>query len=129
MLHIDKALLRNTLFPKTNYTSMKESTFQHSQKYNLLNSVEYAESSVVSKIINKSEGGNVTLFSFDEGENLSEHTAPFDAIVYVLDGSANVKINQKEHHLQKGDFIIMPANIPHALSAPEKFKMLLIMVK
>lgn len=77
----------------------------------------------------KSEGGNVTLFAFDRGEGLTEHTSPFDALVYVVDGEAEVTVSGVASTLREGDMILMPANEPHALKAPSRFKMLLIMIK
>lgn len=103
--------------------------FPKAEKFSFADSVAYAEGSIVSKILLRNEKGNVTLFAFDEGEMLSEHTAPFDAIVQVLDGKTEVTIDGKPHILETGESIIMPANIPHALMAVEKFKMLLIMIK
>ncbi len=95
----------------------------------LENLLEYQKGSVVSRtLINKDEG-TVTLFSFDKGEGLSEHTAPFDALVYILDGKAEIKISSEDFIVNKGQMIIMPANQPHALKALEKFKMMLIMIK
>ncbi len=91
--------------------------------------VEYQTGAVVSRQITKSESGNVTLFSFDEGQELSEHTAPFDALVHVLDGEAEIKISGKPYLLKAGEAILMPANQPHALKALKKFKMLLTMIK
>ncbi|HUT79574.1 MAG TPA: cupin domain-containing protein [Candidatus Bathyarchaeia archaeon] len=91
--------------------------------------INYQEGSVVSRQIIKQKTGNVTLFAFAKDEGLSEHTAPFDALVYILDGNAIVTIAEKEYHIKTGEFIIMPANIPHALKAIEQFKMLLIMIK
>jgi len=93
------------------------------------NEIEYAQGSIVSKIILKKETGNVTLFSFDKGQNLSEHTAPFDAMIQVIDGQAEVTINKMPFILKAGENIIMPANIPHAVDAIEKFKMVLTMIK
>jgi len=90
--------------------------------------VEYQTGSVVSRQITKAEGGNVTLFAFDEGQELSEHTAPFDALVHVLDGEAEIRISGKPHILKAGKAIIMPANEPHAVKAIKKFKMLLTMI-
>lgn len=95
----------------------------------LENIVGYQEGSVVSRQLIKKDTGNVTLFSFDKGEGLSEHTAPFDALVYILDGKAKITIEKEIFNLSKGEMIIMPANIPHALKATEKFKMALIMIK
>ena len=103
--------------------------FPKAQKFNFNESVAYADGSIVSKILLRNEKGNVTLFAFDKGEMLSEHTAPFDAIVQVLDGSAEIIINKVSHFLIAGESIIMPANIVHAVVAVEKFKMILIMVK
>jgi quercetin dioxygenase-like cupin family protein len=89
----------------------------------------YQEGSVVSRQITKAEAGNVTLFAFDAGQELSEHTAPFDALVHILDGEAEVRISGVSYSLAAGDAIIMPANEPHALLALKKFKMLLTMVR
>jgi quercetin dioxygenase-like cupin family protein len=89
----------------------------------------YQEGSVVSRLIAKDEVGNITLFAFDQGQELSEHTAPFDAVVHVLDGEVEVRISGNPYHLKSGDMIIMPANEPHALIAVTKFKMLLTMIR
>jgi quercetin dioxygenase-like cupin family protein len=89
----------------------------------------YQDGSVVSRQITKDDAGNVTLFAFDEGQELSEHTAPFDALVHVLDGETEVRISGKPYQLKNGDAIIMPANEPHALKATTKFKMLLTMIR
>jgi quercetin dioxygenase-like cupin family protein len=91
--------------------------------------VEYQDGSVVSREILRKETGTVTLFAFDEGQGLSEHTTPFDALVYILDGEAEITISGKPHHLKAGDMIIMPANEPHALKAVKRYKMLLIMIR
>lgn len=91
--------------------------------------VEYQSGAVVSKALVDRSGGNVTLFAFDVGQGLSEHTAPYDALVFVLDGRAEVTIAGKKLRLNEGEFTIMPANIPHSLKAVDKFKMLLVMVK
>lgn len=103
--------------------------FPKGEKFSFTNSVEYADGSIVSKILMRNERGNVTLFAFDQGEFLSEHTAPYDALVQVLDGTAEVVINGEVSRLVAGESILMPANIPHALNAIEKFKMLLTMIK
>ena len=95
----------------------------------LENLVEYQQGNVVSRTIIKKESGTVTLFAFDKGEELSEHTAPFDALVYVLDGKADIFIDKKQNELTKGQMIIMPANLPHALKAAERLKMLLVLIK
>ena len=89
----------------------------------------YQEGSVVSRMLMNKKMGTVTLFSFDKGEGLSEHTAPFDAIVYIIDGKAEIIISKKSYFLEKGQMIILPANDLHALKALERFKMMLIMVK
>ncbi|MBP8958845.1 MAG: cupin domain-containing protein [Bacteroidales bacterium] len=91
--------------------------------------VEYSAKSVVSKQVIKSQGGNITLFSFDAGEGLSEHAAPFDALVQIVDGTAEIVIGGKKHLLSEGDSIIMPASVPHSVYAPEKFKMVLTMIR
>ena len=91
--------------------------------------VDYQTGSVVSKTIIKKQTGTVTLFAFDKGEGLSEHTAPFDALVYLIDGEAEVIISGKANLVKQGEMIIMPANEPHALKAKEKFKMMLVMIK
>ena len=93
------------------------------------NLIEYQEGSVVSKTLIDKKVGTVTLFAFDKGEGLSEHTAPFDALVYVFDGEAEITIDGKPFHLKKDQMIIMPANEPHALKAIEKYKMMLIMIR
>jgi quercetin dioxygenase-like cupin family protein len=91
--------------------------------------VSYQDGSVVSRQITKAEAGNVTLFAFDQDQGLSEHTAPFDALVHILDGDAEIKISGKAFDLKVGDVIIMPANEPHALRALTRFKMLLTMIR
>jgi quercetin dioxygenase-like cupin family protein len=90
--------------------------------------VSYQDGSVVSRQITRAEAGNVTLFAFDRDQELSEHTAPFDALVHVLDGEAEIKISGKPFHLKAGEAIIMPANEPHAVKASTRFKMLLTMI-
>lgn len=91
--------------------------------------IEYQNGSVVSREIIRKETGTVTIFAFDKGEGLSEHTAPFDAMVQIVDGVAKITISGKENVLEKGDMIIMPANEPHALVALEKYKMVLTMIR
>lgn len=97
--------------------------------FDLAKLVEYSEDSVVSRTIIQKETGTVTIFAFDEGQGLSEHAAPFDAMVYVADGEAVITISKKPHRLKKGEFIIMPADKPHAVDAVKKFKMVLIMIR
>ena len=96
---------------------------------NLINLVDYQDGSVVSKEIIKKEKGSVTLFAFDKGQGLSEHTVPFDAFVYIFDGQAEITIAGKLHSLKAGEIIIMPANKSHSLKAMNCFKMLLVMLK
>ncbi len=88
----------------------------------------YQEDAVVSRQITKAQGGNVTLFAFDQGQELSEHTAPFDALVQVLDGEAQIEISGKAFELKAGEAIVMPAGQPHAVRAVKRFKMLLTMI-
>jgi len=99
------------------------------QAVRLVDMVNYQNDSVVSKEIIKKESGTVSLFAFDKGQGLSEHTAPFDALVYIIDGQAEVTISGKPFIVKEDEIIIMPANKPHSLKAVEKFKMLLIMIK
>jgi quercetin dioxygenase-like cupin family protein len=106
-----------------------EKVINKGEKFDLTDVVDYSAQSVVSKQVLKKDAGNVTLFAFDKGEGLSEHTAPFDAIVNILDGQAEISIGGKPHLLKTGEAIIMPANIPHALKAVEKFKMMLVMIR
>jgi quercetin dioxygenase-like cupin family protein len=97
--------------------------------YNLDDMLDYQKGSVVSKTLIDKNEGTVTLFSFDKDQGLSEHTAPFDALVNVIDGKVKITISKKDYILNKGQMIIMPANEPHALKALERFKMMLIMIK
>lgn len=89
--------------------------------------VNYQEEAVVSRTLSQTKNSTVTVFAFDEGQGLSEHTAPFDAIVFLLEGEAQVNIQEKEYMIKAGEMIIMPANQPHSLMALKKFKMLLVM--
>jgi quercetin dioxygenase-like cupin family protein len=91
--------------------------------------VIYAANSIVSKTIIKKEGGNVTLFAFDKGQELSEHTSPYEAFIQILDGAAEITIGGEAVTVSKSQSIILPANVPHAVKAKEKFKMQLIMIK
>jgi quercetin dioxygenase-like cupin family protein len=108
---------------------MEQKEFQKGRVFRFESEVEYATGSVVSKNVLKRDTGNISLFSFDKGEGLSEHTAPFDALVQVVDGKAEISIDGSPHLVDKGESIIMPANIPHALKAVENFKMVLTMIK
>jgi quercetin dioxygenase-like cupin family protein len=91
--------------------------------------VDYQAGSIVSREIVSQKTGNVTIFAFDEGQGLSEHTAPFDALVYVIDGETEITISGRSHRLKGGQMIIMPANEPHALRAVNRFKMMLVMIR
>ena len=97
--------------------------------FNLEKHIEYADGSVVSKTLIKKDIGNITLFAFDAKQGLSEHTAPFDAVVYILDGQAQITVGDKTSTVTAGEMLIMPANIAHALHAEERFKMLLVMIR
>ncbi len=99
----------------------------HVQK--LINLADYQEGSIVSRTIIDQKTGTVTFFAFDQGQGLSEHTAPFDALVHLLDGEAEITISGKTHRLSAGEMIIMPANEPHALKALKRFKMVLTMIR
>ena len=91
--------------------------------------IEYANDSIVSKTLLDKSAGTITLFAFDKGQKLSEHTAPYDAVVQILDGKAQVRIKDETNELSDGQIIIMPANVPHAVNADERFKMLLTMIR
>ena len=91
--------------------------------------VEYQERSVVSRAVVSTGGGSVTLFAFDSGETLSEHTAPYDALVQVFEGSADITVDGRCSRVKSGQMILMPAGRPHAVAAPERFKMMLVMIK
>jgi quercetin dioxygenase-like cupin family protein len=104
-------------------------TAPKSEVLHLAELVTYQDGSVVSRQITKADAGNVTLFAFDKDQELSEHTAPFDALAHILAGSAEIRISGKAYNLETGDAIIMPANEPHALRATSPFKMLLTMIR
>lgn len=95
----------------------------------LLDLVEAQEGSVVSRVLLKKPTGTVTLFAFGEGQGLSEHTAPFDALVQVLEGTVQIKVGEESHTVQGGEALLMPAHVPHALDAVTDFKMVLVMVR
>ncbi len=103
--------------------------FPKSEVVKLKDMVNYQNDSIVSRIIIKKPQANLSLFAFDKGQSLSEHTAPFDAMIQILDGEAEVIIDGKSYNLNCCETIIMPAHIPHAVNATEKFKMLLTMIK
>ena len=108
---------------------MSETPILKGEKFNFNTSVSYSTDSVVSRRIIQKPSGNITLFAFDKGQELSEHSAPFDALVQVLEGEAEIIIDGKSSFLIQGESIILPANIPHAVKATERFKMLLTMIK
>ncbi len=100
-----------------------------SKGQSLVDLVEYSDDSIVSKTILDKSAGTITLFAFDKGQKLSEHTTPYDAGVQVLDGHSQLTIDGQDKHLTAGEIIIMPGNVPHAVAAQEKFKMLLTMIR
>jgi quercetin dioxygenase-like cupin family protein len=108
---------------------MASNEFDKAKAFSFNDSIEYASGGIISKTVLKKETGNISLFSFAKGEALSEHTAPFDAMIQVVDGKAEIIIGGKPFILEAGQTIIMPANIPHAVNAMEKFKMVLTMIR
>jgi quercetin dioxygenase-like cupin family protein len=97
--------------------------------FELKKAIAYAEGSVVSKTLLSKEVGSLTLFAFDAGQGLSEHTSPYDAVVHILDGIAEITIGGERKSVREGQMLIMPAQIPHALHGPDRFMMLLIMIR
>ncbi|MCX6329772.1 MAG: cupin domain-containing protein [Bacteroidia bacterium] len=108
---------------------MQSNEFEKAKVFSFDDSIEYSEGGIVSKTVLKKETGNISLFSFAKGEALSEHTAPFDAMIQVVDGKGEIIIGGKSYFLEAGQSIIMPANITHAVKAVEKFKMVLTMIR
>ena len=108
---------------------MENNQIPASETINLKEFIEYAKDSIVSKTLVKYESGTITLFAFDDGQGLSEHTAPFNALVQIIDGKAVIEIGGKPHEVSAGEAISMPANISHAVKSQGKFKMLLTMLK
>lgn len=102
---------------------------EHSSVFNPRKLSEYTEGGIVSQQLVKNSAGNISLFAFDKGQNLSEHSAPFDAMVQVLEGTGEYIIGGKSHQVNAGEMIIMPANVPHAVKAVTPFKMILVMIK
>jgi quercetin dioxygenase-like cupin family protein len=107
----------------------KEPESLKAQAINLVSLVDYQEGAVVSRTLIDKKVGTLTLFAFAQGQGLSEHTAPFDAFIYILDGKAEVVISGKSYRVGTGEMLIMPANEPHSLKAPERFKMMLVMIR
>ena len=105
------------------------STTPTAQILSIVDLIGYQEGAIVSRVILKAEAGSVTLFAFDAGQELSEHTTPFDALVHVLDGEAEIRISGQPFQLKTGEAILMPADQPHAVKAVNKFKMLLTMIR
>lgn len=103
--------------------------FDPGNVFRFTDSVEYSKDGIVSKRVLDRPVGNITLFAFDKGQRLSEHSAPFDAVVQVVEGEAEIQINRQPFQLKAGDTIIMPANIPHAVNSVTQFKMVLTMIK
>ena len=106
-----------------------EKLFQKGVVVDLSNLVDYSAGGVVSKQIVISAAGNISLFSFDKGEGLSEHTAPFDALVQILEGEMEIVVDGNHSRMKAGESLVLPANVPHALTAVQRFKMLLTMIK
>jgi quercetin dioxygenase-like cupin family protein len=112
-----------------NDKAKSKSTMRPSQAFDLAKLVDYADGAVVSRTIAENDSGTITLFAFDEGQNLSEHTAPFDAFVQILDGRAELIISGQAVEASAGQIVLMPANIPHAVKAQGRFKMLLTIIR
>ena len=108
---------------------MSSNEFEKSKIFSFSDSIDYSNGGIVSKTVLKKQTGNISLFSFDKGEALSEHTAPFDAMIQVVDGRGEIIIGGESYFLETGQTIIMPANITHAVKAVEKFKMVLTMIR
>jgi quercetin dioxygenase-like cupin family protein len=109
--------------------TQRDDGFPKGQAVAVARTVDYQTGSIVSRTVIDKKSGTVTLFAFDEGQGLSEHTAPFDALVYLIEGEAQITISGAPRSVQAGEVLIMPANEPHALRAVRKFKMMLIMVR
>ena len=108
---------------------MTKETYPKATVLDISASVEYSDGGIISEQVLKNEVGNITLFSVDQGQGLSEHTAPFDAFVQILEGEAEIRIGGQPLHLKAGRSVIMPANVSHALHATKRFKMLLTMIR
>jgi quercetin dioxygenase-like cupin family protein len=108
---------------------MSSNEFEKAKIFSFSDSVDYAEGGIVSKTVLKKQTGNISLFAFARGEALSEHTAPFDAMIQVVDGTGEIIIGGESFILHAGETIIMPANISHAVKAVENFKMVLTMIR
>jgi quercetin dioxygenase-like cupin family protein len=118
-----------TLFNNILIKSMSGNEFEKAKIFSFDGSIEYSDGGIVSKTVLKKQTGNISVFSFDKGEALSEHTAPFDALIQVVDGRGEIIIGGESFFLESGQAIIMPASIAHAVKASEKFKMVLTMIR
>ena len=107
----------------------KGSKIQDRQVLDLIKLVEYGDGAIVSRTLMKNDAGTVTLFAFDTDQGLSEHTAPFDALVQVIDGRGEFIIAEESYHVDAGQLLLMPANVPHAVRANKRFKMMLTMLR
>jgi len=108
---------------------MEANLFEHSNVMDFCSIIEYSANGIISKRVLQKSNGNVSLFSFDQDQKLSEHTAPFDALIQVIEGEAEIVIDGKPYAVSAGQSIIMPAGRPHAVNAVTRFKMLLTMIK
>lgn len=108
---------------------MSSNEFEKSKVFSFNESIEYAVGGIISKTVLKKQTGNISLFSFSKGEALSEHTAPFDALIQAVDGRGEITVGGKPFMLEAGQSIIMPANVSHAVKAVEDFKMVLTMIR
>jgi len=110
-------------------STKSDAGFPRGQAMLLAHTVDYQQGSIVSRTVIDKKSGTVTLFAFDEGQGLSEHTAPFDALVYIIDGEARINISGTPFSVKGGETLIMPAHEPHALRAVKRFKMMLVMIR
>jgi len=108
---------------------MQSNEFKKARIFNFKDSIDYSEGGIISKTVLKKDSGNISIFSFDQGEALSEHTSPYDAMIQVVDGKGEIIIGGKSYFLEAGKAIIIPANFAHSVKAVEKFKMVLTMIK
>lgn len=108
---------------------METQEFAKAKNLKFNDEIEYAQNGIVSKMVLKKKTGNVTLFAFDKGQELSAHSAPFDALVQIIEGKSIIVIDGIEHLISSGESIVMPSDIPHAVIAIERFKMILTMIK
>ena len=112
-----------------NAKSRDTSQVTHAESVDLRSLVDFATGSIVSRTLLENDAGTITLFSFDKGQGLSEHTAPFDAFVQIVEGAGEFRIDEKTVIAKQGEILVMPANVPHAVKARERFKMLLTMLR